>query len=100
LSGAAVSCSTRRKSYPNKSITKPMANQVSEYHRGEMDIHEQAATYKFVMGLTKWGALTTAVVVLFLALWFCTPTGFLGAFVTAVVVAVIGVLLLRGGGGH
>jgi hypothetical protein len=77
-----------------------MANQVSDYHRGEMDIHEQAATYNFVMGLTKWGSLTIAVAVLFLTLWFCTGAGFLGALVTAVVVAAIGVLLLRGDGGH
>lgn len=78
-----------------------MAKQASEFHRGEMDVHEQVKTYEFVMGLTKWGSLTLASVLLFLTLWFCTPTGFLGALVTGVVVAVIGFLVLRGGGeGH
>ena len=29
-----------------------MAGQSSEYHRGEMDIHEQVSTFHLVMGLT------------------------------------------------
>ena len=32
-----------------------MAGKSTTYHRGDMDIHEQAATYEFVMKLTKWG---------------------------------------------
>jgi hypothetical protein len=72
-----------------------MANQVTDYHRGEMDIHEQAATYEMVMGLTKWGSLTIAALVLFLTLWFCTGTGFLGALITAAVVIALGVFVLR-----
>jgi hypothetical protein len=77
-----------------------MANQVSEYHRGEMDIAEQAKTFHNVMAMSKWGALVIAVALLFLTLWFCTATGFLGALVTAVVVAVLGSFLLRDGAGH
>jgi hypothetical protein len=77
-----------------------MANQASEYHRGDMDIHEQASTYAFVMGLTKWGSLAIAAAVLFLTLWFCTSAGFLGALVTAVVVVAVGIVVLRGGSGH
>jgi hypothetical protein len=77
-----------------------MANQVSDYHRGEMDIHEQVATYQSVMAGSKWGALFVAVLVLFLTLWFCTGAGFLGALVTAVVVTAIGIFVLRGDGGH
>jgi hypothetical protein len=77
-----------------------MANQASEYHRGDMDIHEQAKTYEFVMSMTKWGSLTVAVAVLFATLWFCTGAGFLGALATAVVMAVLGAIFLRGGGGH
>jgi hypothetical protein len=72
-----------------------MANQATTYHRGEMDIHEQAATYEFVMQLTKWGSLAVASLVLFLVLWFCTGTGFVGAFATAVVMIAIGVVVLR-----
>lgn len=77
-----------------------MASQATEYHRGDMDIHEQAKTYEFVMALTKWGSLAVAVLVLFLVLWFCTGAGFVGALATAVVVAVLGGVFLRGGGGH
>lgn len=73
-----------------------MANPATEYHRGDMDIHQQQSTYGLVMGLTKWGSLTTAVAVLFLTLWFCTGAGFLGGLFTAVVVAAVGILILRG----
>ncbi len=74
-----------------------MANQASDYHRGEMDISEQAKTYDFVMSLTKWGSLGTAALVLFLTLWFCTEAGFLGAFVATVVLVAAGIVFLRGG---
>jgi uncharacterized membrane protein YjjP (DUF1212 family) len=77
-----------------------MANPASQYHRGDMDIHEQVKTYEFVMSLTKWGALAIAVSILFATLWFCTGAGFFGALVTAIVVVIVGVLVLRGGGGH
>jgi hypothetical protein len=75
-----------------------MANPASDYHRGDMDIHEQAKTYAFVMGLTKWGCLALAASLLFLVLWFCTGTGFLGALVTGLVVTALGVVVLRDGG--
>ena len=77
-----------------------MANPGSDYHRGEMDVHAQAQTYHNVMTMTKWASLHLAVLLLFLVLWFCTSAGFLTALITAAVVAVIGVLVLRGGGGH
>ena len=72
-----------------------MAGKSTTYHRGDMDIHEQAATYEFVMKLTKWGSLAIASLVLFLVLWFCAGTGFLGAFVTAAVLIALGVFILR-----
>jgi hypothetical protein len=74
-----------------------MANPASEYHRGTMDVHEQAKTYAFVMSLTKWGSLAAAASVLFLTLWFCTSFGFMGALFTAVVLLVVGFFVLRGG---
>ena len=78
-----------------------MANQASDYHRGDMDIHEQAATYNLVMALTKWGSLTIGSLVLILVLWFCTSAGFVGALATGVVVAALGIFILRdGGSGH
>ncbi|HYE44431.1 MAG TPA: aa3-type cytochrome c oxidase subunit IV [Caulobacter sp.] len=74
----------------------------SEYHRGEMDIHEQVATYKAVMAGTKWGSLILAVSILALTLWFCTPFGFWGGLIPSVIVLALGILVLRDkkGGGH
>jgi hypothetical protein len=72
-----------------------MASNATTYHRGEMDISEQAATYEFVMALTKWGSLAVAALVAFLTLWFCAGAGFVGAFATAVVMIALGVIFLR-----
>jgi thiamine transporter ThiT len=77
-----------------------MAGQASDYHRGEMDIHEQVATFRLIMNITKWGSLVIAAALLFLVLWFCTGAGFLAGLISGVVVFVLGSLLLRGGGGH
>ncbi len=67
----------------------------SEYHRGEMDISEQVATFHLFNGLTKWGSLALTAMMVLLVLWFRTPTGFLGAFISAVVVTALGVFFLR-----
>src|ERR1700750_3376906 len=72
-----------------------MAGQAGEYHRGEMDIHAQQATFKAVMTGTKWASLAVIVGVLFFTLWFCTAAGFLPALGTAVGVTALGVVLLR-----
>jgi multisubunit Na+/H+ antiporter MnhG subunit len=77
-----------------------MASKVPDYHRGEMDVHMQLDTYHRVMAMTKWGSLVTGDAILFLVLWFCTGAGFMGALITGVIVAAIGVFLLRGGGEH
>jgi hypothetical protein len=74
-----------------------MAGQASDYHRGDMDIHEQVSTFHLVMNITKWGSLHVASIVLFLTLWFCTGAGFLGALVCAVVLFALGVVFLREG---
>jgi hypothetical protein len=72
-----------------------MAGQATEYHRGDMDIHAQRATFKAVMTGSKWACLVMAVGVLFFTLWFCTEAGFLTALITAIVVSVLGGILLR-----
>ncbi|WP_374575409.1 aa3-type cytochrome c oxidase subunit IV [Phenylobacterium sp.] len=72
-----------------------MADHASEYHRGDMDIHEQTATYDLFMGMTKWGSLALAALLLLLVIWFCTPGGFLPGFVASAVLVGLGVLLLR-----
>ena len=72
-----------------------MAEPSHDYHRGEMDIHEQQATFDGFNLMTIWGSLIIAVGTLFITLWFCTDAGFLGAFISSAVVAVIGTLVLR-----
>ena len=66
-----------------------------DYHRGEMDISEQAATFAAFNGMTKWGSLGVAVLLLFITLLFCTPAGFIGAVIPAVVLLAAGVFFLR-----
>jgi len=75
----------------------------SDYHRGDMDISEQRATFHLVMGMTKWGSLYLAAFLLFVTLWFCTQTGFIGSAIAGVVLVVLGTLLLsekKGAAGH
>ena len=64
----------------------------SDYHRGEMDIHEQAATYQAFMGLTKWGSLALAAGLFALVIWFCTPMGFIPGLVAGLVTTVGGIV--------
>jgi hypothetical protein len=66
-----------------------------DYQRGEMDISEQAATFAAFNGMTKWGSLAVAVLLLFITLLFCTPTGFIGSAIAAVVLLAAGVFFLR-----
>jgi hypothetical protein len=67
----------------------------TDYTRGEMDISEQTSTYNLVMGLTKWGSLATAVMLLWLTLMFCTSAGFMGSTAASVIALAIGIVLLR-----
>jgi NhaP-type Na+/H+ and K+/H+ antiporter len=66
-----------------------------DYHRGEMDISEQAATFAAFNGMAKWGSLSIATLLLFITLLFCTPAGFIGAVIPAVVLLVVGIVFLR-----
>jgi thiamine transporter ThiT len=66
-----------------------------DYQRGEMDIHEQAATFEGFGKFTKWGSLAIASLLLTITLWFCTPAGFIGGLVPGIVLAVLGVLFLK-----
>ena len=74
-----------------------MADHATTYDRGNMDIQEQVSTFNLVMGITKWGSLVIAAFVLFLVLWFCTATGFMGAAAAGVIMMALGILLLKGG---
>jgi hypothetical protein len=77
-----------------------MAGKASEYHRGEMDVHEQVATFHLVMNITKWGSLIVASTVLANVLWFCTNAGFMAGAISGLVVLGLGIVLLRGRGGQ
>jgi len=72
-----------------------MAEQASDYHRGDMDITEQVTTFRDAMTVTKWSCLVIAVGVLFFTLLFCTDTGFFGSLIPAVIVAAVGVFALK-----
>ncbi|AAK25268.1 aa3-type cytochrome c oxidase subunit IV [Caulobacter vibrioides] len=66
-----------------------------DYHRGEMDIQEQAATYDAFGKMTKWGSLAISVLLLFFTLLFCTSAGFIGSAIASIVLLVLGVVLLK-----
>lgn len=73
-----------------------MAGASSDYHRGDMDIAEQKATFHLVMGMTKWGSLYLAAILLMLVMWFCVPTaGFVSGLISAVVLVALGTFFLR-----
>jgi hypothetical protein len=72
-----------------------MAEHASDFTPGQMDISQHQASFNVFVLLTKWGSLAVAAFVLLLVLWFCTDAGFLGALFPAVVVAALGILVLR-----
>jgi acyl dehydratase len=72
-----------------------MDQATSDYHPGDQNISEQVATYRFFGGLTKWGSLTVAVLVLMLTLWFCLGSGFLGGLIPGAILAGLGFAFLR-----
>jgi len=67
----------------------------SEYHRGDMEINEQVSTYHLFVSMAKWGSLALAAFLIFIVLWFCTATGFLGSAAVGAVIAVAGFFVLR-----
>ncbi len=72
-----------------------MSEAVHDYTQGDMDIAEQVATFNMVGKMIKWGSLAVAVLLLMLVLWFCVQAGFVAGFGAGVVLAAIGIFLLR-----
>ena len=72
-----------------------MAQSDSEYHHGDQNIADQLATFHLFNGLTKWGSLTIATLILMLSLWFCVGVGFLGGAIPGVILFALGVVFLR-----
>ena len=71
------------------------ASHDEDYHRGEMDIAEQRSTFDLVMGITKWGSLFVAAVVLFFTMWLYPRGGFMPAAIATFVLVAAGIFLLR-----
>ena len=72
-----------------------MSEAVHEYHPGDMDIQEQAATFEAFGKLVKWGSLAIAALLLMLILWFCVPMGFIAGLFAAIVFTAVGIFFLR-----
>ena len=72
-----------------------MAEPAADYHRGEMDIAEQTATYKGFLDWSKWGSLAICVGVLFFSLMFCTEASFLQAAGASFALLVVGIFALK-----
>ncbi|MGA0603318.1 aa3-type cytochrome c oxidase subunit IV [Caulobacter sp. KR2-114] len=72
-----------------------MADAASEYHRGDMNISEQERSFALFNGLTKWGSLAVATLILMLTVWFCTSAGFAAGAISGIVLFVAGVAVLR-----
>lgn len=71
-----------------------------EYVRGSQEISEQESTFDAFMGMTKWGSLIIAILLVFLTLWFQPGGSLMTAFITAVVLSVAGFFFLKSGKKH
>ena len=66
--------------------------------RYELQRHAESY-HRFMLGV-KWCAIHLASLLVLLTLWFCTGTGFLGAFVSAALVFGVMVYAMRHGLAH
>lgn len=66
-----------------------------DYIHGQMEISEQARTWAVFKILAKWSTFGISVLIFFLTLWFGVGTGFLGAAVASIIVAAIGIVVLK-----
>ena len=67
----------------------------SDYVHGEMDIRQHESTYRLFNNLTMWVSLSLAVLLVFLIVFTCTKAGFIAAFLSAAVLAVLGFFGLK-----
>ena len=66
-----------------------------DYVHGSQEISEQESTFDAFVGMSKWGSLIIAASVLFLVIWFQPGGSFIPAFISAVVVLVVGFFILK-----
>jgi len=71
-----------------------------DYVRGSQEISEQASTFDVFMGMTKWGSLIIAALLMLLVLWFQPGGSLMAGVITAVVMLVAGYFFLRSGKKH
>lgn len=71
----------------------------SAYVRGEMPIQEQAATFQLFMGLSKWGSLAVACLLVFLTVSFYPGGSLAAGLMSAVVLGGLGFVGLKSKGG-
>ena len=72
-----------------------MSEAASEYHHGDMDIHEHVVSFRLFNAMTKWGSLAVACLILMFTLAFCTSAGFGTGFISAIVLLAAGIFFLR-----
>jgi hypothetical protein len=65
------------------------------YDRGSQEISEQESTFSAFMGMSKWGSLIIAVLLVFLTLWFQPGGSLMTAVITAVVLSAGGFFMLK-----
>ena len=71
-----------------------------DYVHGSQEISEQTSTFHAFLGLTKWGSLIIAALLMFLTIWFQPGGSFIGGAITAVVMLVAGYFFLKSGKKH
>jgi hypothetical protein len=73
----------------------PDHHDAHDYHHGTMEIGEQRSTYDLFMGLTKWGSLAVAAIVIWGTLAFAVGTGWPMALGIVIVFVAAGIYFLR-----
>jgi hypothetical protein len=77
-----------------------MAEHASDHTHGQMDIHQNQASFDIFVRMTKWGSLAVAVIVLYATLAFCTETGWAAAIIPALILLLLGVIFLKSKPAH
>jgi len=72
-----------------------MAETAADYHHGDQDASAQVASYHRFYNLTKWAALTLAVLITIFTLWFCVGAGFFGGLIPGLILLAVGIYFLR-----
>lgn len=71
------------------------AETAHDHAHGEMEVSAQNQMFELFIKMTKWCSLAISVTVVFLVVWFAVGAGFIPAFISAVVLTVAGIFLLK-----